>query len=40
MGRAQTQTPPVATSHHSSQKNTQSSEDRPRERKRRSGWDS
>ncbi|KAJ0239950.1 DEAD-box ATP-dependent RNA helicase 24 [Hirschfeldia incana] len=43
MGRTQTQnqtqTPPVATSHNSSQKNPQSSEDRPRERKRRSGWD-
>ncbi|CAH8330441.1 unnamed protein product [Eruca vesicaria subsp. sativa] len=39
MGRTQTQTPPVATDQNSSQKNPQSSEDRPRKRKRRSGWD-
>uniref|UniRef100_A0A1J3FQT5 RNA helicase n=1 Tax=Noccaea caerulescens TaxID=107243 RepID=A0A1J3FQT5_NOCCA len=43
MGRTQSQTPPPAAAtaslHNSSQKNPQSSEDRPRERKRRSGWD-
>ncbi|KAH0881831.1 hypothetical protein HID58_057927 [Brassica napus] len=44
IGRTQTQTPPVAASHNASlhnasQKNPQSSEERPRERKRRSGWD-
>ncbi|KAF3560408.1 hypothetical protein F2Q69_00010274 [Brassica cretica] len=44
MGRTQTQTPLVAASHNASlhnasQKNPQSSEERPRERKRRSGWD-
>ncbi|CAH2057645.1 unnamed protein product [Thlaspi arvense] len=45
MGRTQSQTPPAATPtnnaslHNSSQKNPQSSEGRPRERKRKSGWD-
>ncbi|CAN8314454.1 unnamed protein product [Cochlearia groenlandica] len=44
--RTQSQTPPVAATTHNdslhnstSQKNPQSSQDRPRERKRRSGWD-
>ncbi|XP_010506769.1 PREDICTED: DEAD-box ATP-dependent RNA helicase 24 isoform X3 [Camelina sativa] len=44
MGRTQSQPPPVAPTHNaslhnSSQEHSQSSENRPRERKRRSGWD-